>query len=122
MINEGQVKPTLFLNTDEIPLNHSLNLAITLFMIELDKAYKLKIEVFDGHGNVVKVSATQEFSSNSLDLSGIKVYEEKYFASSFSITTPTISFSSKGEYYLAVTLLSGDEELDTARTYFYIDN
>ncbi|MCD5517441.1 hypothetical protein LOB39_02475 [Lactobacillus delbrueckii subsp. sunkii] len=120
-LGEKQNKPILILKADQIPLNHPLDLSLALFMIELDKPYQLKTEVIDGNGNLILSSLTPEFSSKNLDASKFEVLEEKYFSSTFSLTTPIVHFTSSGAYRIKVTLLSGEESLDYTNVYFYID-
>lgn len=120
-LGEKQNKPILILKADQIPLNHPLDLSLALFMIELGKTYQLKTEVIDGNGNLILSSPTPEFSSKNLDASKFEVLDEKYFSSTFSLTTPIVHFTSSGAYRLKVTLLSGEESLDYTNVYFYID-
>lgn len=120
-LGEKKNKPILILKADEIPLNHPLDLSLTLFMVELEKPYRLKTEIFDESGDLVLSSLTPDFSSKSLDASIFETLEGKYFSSGFSLTTPIVHFTSNGAYHLVVTLLSGEENLDHADVYFYVD-
>ena len=50
-LNGGQNKPVLILNAKTIPLDYSLKLSLTLFMIELKKTYQIRTAIFDGDNN-----------------------------------------------------------------------
>lgn len=119
-LNGGQNKPVLILNAKTIPLDYSLKLSLTLFMIELKKTYQIRTAIFDGDNNQVASTVTSVFSSTDLDVSKLEIFESKFFSSSFSLTTPNVHFTSIGAYRLEVSLLTEGASLDTVNTYFSI--
>lgn len=119
-LNGGQNKPVLILNAKTIPLDYSLKLSLTLFMIELKKTYQIRTAIFDGDNNQVASTVTPVFSSTDLDVSKLEIFESKFFSSSFSLTTPNVHFTSIGAYRLEVSLLTESASLDTVNTYFSI--
>lgn len=120
-LNGGQNKPVLILDAKTIPLDYSLKLSLTLFMIELKKPYQIKTTIFDDNNNQVASTVTPVFSSTDLDVSKQDIFESKFFSGPFSLTTPNVHFTSIGAYRLEVSLLTEGASLDTVNTYFFIN-
>lgn len=120
-LNGGQKKPVLILDAKTIPLDYSLKLSLTLFMIELKKTYQIRTTIFDGDNNQLANTVTSVFSSTDLDVSKQDIFESKFFSGPFSLTTPNVHFTSIGAYRLEVSLLTEGASLDTVNTYFFIN-
>lgn len=115
-------KPVVLFNTEKFPLSYSFSLSIVLFNLSFEKQYCIKTSIFnDERVELMSALSTPIFYTESSIKDKDKIMANgKAYAGSFSLNTSLINYTEPGTYEIKVDLLSDNDVLDTAQTFFEI--